>query len=98
MFPISNGLKQGDALKLLLCIVALESAITRVQVNQYGLKLNGTHPILIYVVDVNILGGNVHTIKKTTEAIVVARKEIKLQINADTVKYMVMSRDKNAGR
>ena len=76
MFPINNGLKQGDALKPLLCNVALESAIRRVQVNQDGLKLNGTHPILVYVVDVSILGRNVHTIRETTETLVVASKEI----------------------
>ena len=43
MFPIRNGLKQGDALSPLRFNFALEFAIKRVQVNQYGLKLNGTH-------------------------------------------------------
>jgi hypothetical protein len=32
------------------------------------------------------------------EALVVASKEIGLQVNADKTKYMVMSRDRNAGR
>jgi len=38
MFPIRNGLKQGDALPELLFNVAVENAIRRVQVNQIGLK------------------------------------------------------------
>jgi len=42
-FPIRNGLKQGDALSPMLFNFSLEYAIRRVQVNQDGLKLNGTH-------------------------------------------------------
>jgi hypothetical protein len=44
------------------------------------------------------LGGSVHTIKKNAEALVVATKEIGLEVNADKTKYMIMSRDRNAGR
>jgi hypothetical protein len=43
MFPVRNSLKQGDALSPLLFNFALDYAIKRVQVNQDGLKLNGTH-------------------------------------------------------
>ena len=75
-FPIRNGLKQGDALLPLLFNFALEYTIRRVQVNQNGLKLNGTHQLLAYAVDVNILGGSIHTLKENAEALVAATREI----------------------
>jgi len=70
----------------------------RVQVNQDGLKLNGTHQLLAYAVDVNILGGSIHTLKENAEALVVATWEIRLEVSADKTKYMGMSRDQNAER
>jgi len=39
-----------------------------------------------------------HSIGNNTEALVVASKEIVLEVNADKIKYMVMSRDQNAGQ
>jgi len=67
-------------------------------VNQDGLKLNGTHQLLLCAEDINILGGRVHTIKENAETLIVTSKEIGLEVNADTANYMVMSRDQNAGR
>jgi len=98
IFPIRNGLKQGDALSPLLFNFALEYANRRVQVNQDGLKLNGTHQLLLYADEVNIFGGSVHTVKENTESYKVASKEIGLEVNADKTKYMVMSQDQNEGQ
>jgi len=62
------------------------------------LKLNGIHQLLDYADDVNILEGNVHTIKKNAEAYVVASKETGLEVNANNTRYMVMSRDRDTVR
>jgi len=43
--------------------------------------------------DVNILGASIHTIEKNMEALLVARKEIGLEVNADKTKYMVVFQD-----
>jgi len=77
---------------------ALEYAIRRIQVNQDGLKLNGTHQLLAYADNVNVLWESVHTIKENAESLVVASKEIGLEVNADKTKYMVMILDQKAGR
>jgi len=53
---------------------------------------------LAYPDDVNILGGIIHTVKENAEALVAATSEIGVEVNADKTKYMVMSRDQNAGR
>jgi hypothetical protein len=56
-----------------------------------GLLLNGAHHLLVYADDVNILGRSVHTVETNTEALVVATREIGLEVSADETKYMVMS-------
>jgi len=82
-FPIRNGLKQGDTLSPLLFNFALQYAIRRVQVNQDGLKLNGTRQLLVYADDVNILGRSIHNAKKNAEASVAATKGIGLEVFVD---------------
>jgi hypothetical protein len=57
--PIQNGLKQGDALSPLLLNFALEYVIWKVKENQMELKLNGTHQLLVYTDDVNLLGDDI---------------------------------------
>jgi len=42
--------------------------------------------------------GSVHTTKKHTDAFVATSTQTGIEVNADKTKYMVMSRDRNAGR
>jgi hypothetical protein len=48
-----------------------------------GLKLNGTHQLLAYADDVNLLGNNIDVIKKNTESLIDASKKAGLQVNID---------------
>jgi hypothetical protein len=95
---IQNGLKQGDLLSSLLFKFALEYAIRKVQENQVGLKLNGTHQLLAYADDVNLLGDNMDNIKKHTEFLIDVSKEVGLEINVEKTKYMLLSRHQNVGQ
>ena len=63
----------------------VQYAIRRVQVNLYGLKLNGTHQLLAYADDVNILCRSTHTTKTNATALVVAIKETGLEVNAEKI-------------
>jgi hypothetical protein len=69
-----------------------------VQENQVGLKLNGTHQLLAYADDVNLLGDNIHTIEKKAETLIVASKEVGLEINVEKTKYMLLSCHQNASQ
>jgi hypothetical protein len=90
-------LKQGDALSPLLFNFALEYTIRKVQENQVGLKLNGTHQLLAYADDVNLLGDNIYTMKENTETLIDSTKEVGLEINMEKTKYMLLSCHLNVG-
>jgi hypothetical protein len=53
---------------------------------------------LAYADDVNLLGDNIDTIMRNTESLIVASKEVGLEIKAEKTKYMFVSRDQNAGQ
>jgi hypothetical protein len=97
-FSIQNDIKQGDALSPLLLKFTLEYASRKVKEKQVGLKLNGIHQLLVYADDVNLLGNNKYTIKKTTETSIDASTEFGLEVNTEKTEYILLSRHQNAGK
>jgi hypothetical protein len=61
------------------------------------LELNGTHQLLVYADDDNLLSDSVNTINENSETLLEASRDIGLEINAEKTKYMIMSRHPNSG-
>jgi hypothetical protein len=79
-------LKQGDVLSPLLYNYALQYAVRKVQENQVGLKLNGTHELLVCADGVNLLVENIDTMKKNTETLIHSSKEVGREVNTEKSK------------
>jgi hypothetical protein len=56
--------------------------------NQVGLKFNGTHLLLPYADDVNLLKDNRDTLKKNKEPLIEVSKEAGLEINVEKTTYV----------
>jgi hypothetical protein len=75
---------------------AFEYAIRKVLENQVGLKLNGTHQLLVYAEDVSLLGNNIYNIKNA-ETLIDASKLVGLEVTEEKTKYVSLFRHQNAG-
>jgi hypothetical protein len=66
------------------------------QKNELGLKLNVTHQILAYAADVNLLGDDIHTIRKHRN--IDASKEVGVEVKVEETKYLLAFRHRNAAQ
>jgi hypothetical protein len=73
------------AVRLLVFNCASDYAIRKVQEIHLELKTNGTYQLLVYADDVILLGDNRVTIKKNTQTLINASKEIGLEVNTEKV-------------
>jgi Reverse transcriptase (RNA-dependent DNA polymerase). len=79
-FPIKNNLQQGDALSPMLFNFALKYAVRKVQETRLGLDMNGTHQVLAYADDVNLIG-DIRTIERNADVLLNACQNIGLPVN-----------------
>jgi hypothetical protein len=79
-FSIENDSKEGDALLPLLFNIAIEYAFRKVQETNLGLDMNGTHQVLAYADDVNLIDSDIRTIERNANVL--------LNVNIGTTKYM----------
>jgi hypothetical protein len=82
----------------LLFNFALEYVVRKVQENQMGLKLNATHQLLAYADDVNVMEDNIDTMRKNSELLIYASREVPLDINIERTKYVLLSHHQHAAQ
>jgi hypothetical protein len=82
----------------LLFICSLLYAIRKAQEHRVRLKLNGTHQLLGYADNVNLLEDNINTIKKNIVTLIDASKEVCLKVNTQKTRYLMLSCTRMQGK
>jgi hypothetical protein len=62
------------------------------------LIFKNTHQLLVYANDVNILCDSIDTVKKNTQTLIDASKEVGLEVYTEKTKYMLLCHYQNAGQ
>jgi hypothetical protein len=63
-----------------------------------GLKLNGSHQILAYANDVNLLKDKIYSIRKKRKSLIDVSKDVGLEINVEITKHMLLFHHQNEGQ
>ncbi|PSN49532.1 hypothetical protein C0J52_04975 [Blattella germanica] len=92
IFEIHNGLKQGDALSLLLFNFVLEHPIKSLE-NKEGIQLNGIHKLLVYADDIVLLGDSEEILMDNMHILRSSTRKLGLEVNVNKTKYMVTRRN-----
>jgi len=93
-FPVTTGLKQGDALSPALFNIALESVMRTVISQAKGIEIkNNQHLTAVaYADDIVLLAETVNDLNNITDILLKEGKKIGLKINETKTKYMIVSR------
>jgi hypothetical protein len=88
-------LEYAESIQVNICLIIFlfkrsktVTVTSHVKENYVRLKLVGTHQLLAYADDMNLLGDNIDTIKKNRETLIGASKDVGLEINAETTRYV----------
>jgi len=97
VFPIQNGLNLWDVVSVLLINFALGYSVGNVRESQEGLDLNWTCQLQVCADDVSMLGKDINTctVKRNTDIVFDASKEVGLEVNAEKIMCIFISHHQN---
>jgi len=93
-FPVTTGLRQGDALSPVLFNITLESVMKIVMFQAKGIeiKYNQHLTAVAYVDDIILLATTNNNLKNTADILLKEGTKIGLKINETKTKYMIVSK------